>query len=227
MKIYNYIWHFGRDSNEGGILSSNFFVVVHVITNCLTLWLATIITMDKLGYLRWKYVFLWFIGIFKHLFQKVKLKVNSTLKMMFYVVSYGFHSWGKVLWQELIGVSPALSLSEKKFWKVSESWRNMNYLFMAFELWVEGTTVTFSSCFVEVFGTTVPSASFLTMLLTGSSHKCWWGGTVWKRIKRKFLLSVVNCPESKANCRISCKWGNTMIEMHKNISKTWDKDFPR
>lgn len=128
------------------------------------------------------------------------------------------------MWQELICVSPALS-EKKKIWKVSESWRNVNYLFMAFELGVEGTTVTFSSCFVEVFGTTVPSARFLTRLLTGSSHKCWWGGTAWKRIKSKSLLSVVNCLEAKANSRISCKWGN-MIEIHKIISNTWDQDFP-
>lgn len=144
--------------------------------------------------------------------------------MMFYVASYGYHTRGKVLRQELICVSPALS--EKKIWKVSQSWRNVNYLFMALELWVEGTTVTFSSCFVEVFGTTVPSAWFLTRLLMGSSYKCWWGGTAWKRIKRKSLLSVVNCPEVKASSRIFCKWGNIMIEMHKNISKTWDRDFP-
>lgn len=143
--------------------------------------------------------------------------------MMFYVASYGYHSRGKVLWQELICVSPAL---KKKMWKVSESWRDVNYLFMALELWVEGTTVTFSSCFVEVFGTTVSSAWFLTRLLTGSSHKCWWGGTAWKRIKRKSLLSVVKCPEVKGSSRISCKWGNIMIEIHKNISKIWDKAFP-
>lgn len=46
------------------------FVVTHVVTNYLTLWLTTIITMDKWDYWRGEYVVLWFIAVLKHLFQK-------------------------------------------------------------------------------------------------------------------------------------------------------------
>lgn len=120
-----------------------FFVVVHVITNCLTLWLATIITMDKWGYWRWKFVFLWFIAVFKYLFQIFELSSFLSL-ILFCRRCFKRHHIvvtprGKFCDNSWCASLPFL----KKIRELSESYSIQMWFFlsMAFELWFGGTAV--------------------------------------------------------------------------------------